>query len=406
MTNEIFQGLKVADFTWALAGPLTTAYLAGYGATVVKIESPTGVSRSSSMFKGNVPNADRGGVFAGHSAGKYSVTLDLRHHRAKEITNKIISWADVVVENFRPGVMEKLGLDYANITRINPNVIMLSSSGYGQTGPCSRVPSTGPVMLATSGLLEITGWPDRPPTSMAGPYPDFIIAKLNITMLVGALLHRQWTGKGQYIDASQFEGDLHFLTPLILDYVVNKRIATRMGNRSSWTAPHGVYPCQGNNRWCAISITSDEEWQHFCEIMGKPELIRDPRFSSVHNRINNVEIVDDLVGQWTSRYPAEEVMKNLQARGISAGVVLNGKDLLDDPQLQFYNYYESLMHPAYNEPEDSGYVVHRRLPLRLSEAPNEIKRYPMLGEHNEWFYAKQLGIADDKFVTLINEGCI
>lgn len=401
MESRLFEGIKVADFTHAIAGPTTTEYLAQYGATVVKIESPNrpDPQRTMSPFKDNIAGLNRSGTFALANANKYSITLDLHHPRAKEVMKRIIAWADIVVENFRGGTMKKWGLGYDDLKKIKPNIIMLSSCMQGQTGPYGHHPGYGMPLTALTGFVEITGWPDRAPSGPFASYTDWIVPRLNALMLIAGLLYRSRTGKGQYFDCSQYEAGIHFITPLILDYTVNGRQATRMGNLCSYAAPHGVYPCQGDDRWCAISVLNDEEWQSFCNVVGSAAWTEDPRFTTAMGRIENAEELDKLMGEWTISHSAEEVMNLMQAAGISAGIVATGRDLDADPQLKYYHYFEELEHP------EMGKVSYRKLPISLSKVPTELRASPCLGEHNEYFYVELIGMPEEEFIQLLQEGC-
>jgi len=264
--KEVLKGINVADFTWVVVGPLTTRYLAAFGATVVKIESMRrpDLLRTSRPFKDKKPGVDRSGYFAIHNANKYSIGLNLNHPDGKKVAEKLIAWADIVVENFVPGMMEKWGLSYEEIKKIRPDVIMLRTSNQGQTGPLSQQPGLGPHLVGLSGFSYYSGWPDRDPIGFGMAYTDMITPPFGVAALVAALDYRRRTGKGQSLDISQMETAIHFLSPQIFDYTVNDRIGNRMGNGSADAAPHGAFPCCDEDRWCVIAIFTDAQWNSFC----------------------------------------------------------------------------------------------------------------------------------------------
>ncbi len=321
MPKKLLDGVKVCDFTRVIVGPLTTKPLSDYGATVVRIEGKTNLA----IFRIQAPEPDLSTQFTQWNTGKLGVTLNLRDPRGKEIALKIAAWADIVVENFAGGVIEKLGLGYEEIKKVNPDVIMLSSCMQGQTGPFSRHPGWGFQLSALSGFSHITGWEDRPPPDI-GVYTDFITPQYNVCLLIGALLYRKRTGKGMYIDAAQFETGLHFISPLILDYFVNNRVAERMGNRSDTAAPHNAYRCKDEARYCVINISNDEEWEKFCKVIENPEWTKNRWFSTQESREENKAELRRLVEQWTAPLTVEDVMNKLSGAELTAERLLDHND--------------------------------------------------------------------------------
>ncbi len=232
MDGSVFKGLKVADFSWAGVGPLITKYLADFGATVVRIESPNhpDTLRLSAPFTDRIPGMNRSGYFALIDGNKYSIALNLDNSRGVEVAKKLVGWADVVVESFKPGVMDRHGLGYEDLKRINPSIIMLSTSNQGQTGPYAKQVGWGFQVVAFTGFPLLTGWPDQSPLPIPVAYTDYVAYHFGASALISGLIYRQQTGKGAYFDLSQVEASLHFLSPVILDWVVNSREPTRMGN--------------------------------------------------------------------------------------------------------------------------------------------------------------------------------
>lgn len=396
------EGIKVADFTWVWTGPTTTKVLADFGATVVRIESNKrlGVWRITPPFKDDVVGPNRGGVFNSINTGKLSVTIDLAHPKGKELAKKFVAWADIVTDNFAGGAMERMGLSYEVLKKIKPDIIMMSSALMGQTGPWHDSPGYGDQLSAISGLHEISGWPDRIPGEI-GFYTDFIAPRFNALTILAALDYRRRTGKGQYLDVAQHQGGVQYVAPLLLDYVANNRIATREGNWDPYAAPHGNYQCQGDDRWCAIAVYTDEEWQSFCDVMGNPAWTKDPKFATLEKRKENEEELDSLVQEWTINKSDEDVMMKLQAAGIAAGRVGTTEDQMEnDPQLKYRNFYQEREHP------ELGKYRPPRQPCVLSKTPCEIRRAPLLGEHTEYAFKEILGMTDEEIEEYVVEGVI
>jgi len=399
--RSVFEGVKIVDFSWILAGPMVSTYLGAYGATVVRIESNTIVDglRTSAPNKDGVPGVDRSGFYGYINPNKYSITLDLGNPKGRELAKRLVLWSDIVNENFVPGTMEKWGLGYDELTKIKPDIIMVRSSIAGQTGPWAKRRGLGILAASQAGFSSITGWPDgKPCTSYIG-YTDFISPRFCITALIAALSHRRKTGKGTCIDVSQFEPALHFLAPVALDYSVNQRVAKPHGNSSTYMAPHGIYRCKGDDRWCAISIWSGDQWRAFCDAAEHPEWSVDPRFSTLLSRNKNETELNRLVEEWTRERSPEQIMETLQARGVPVGVVKNIKDLTEDPQLKSRGHIWWLDHPV------MGAIPHMSSTVVLSKTPAQPKSpSPCLGEHTAYVCREFLGISDDEFINLMEEG--
>ena len=401
MTGKVFEGIKVADFSWVVAGPLATKCLADYGATVVKIESMEhpDLLRLSAPYKDDKPGVNRSGYFAYYQHNKLSFSLNLNHPRAREVALSLVSWSDIVVENFTPGTMERWGLGYEELTKVKPEIIMLRISNQGQTGPWSGVPSYGTLLTAMAGFSDIIGWPDRDPLMLNLAWPDFIAAPMAFTALVAALEYRQRTGEGQCLDLSQLENSLLFLSPLALDYVVNGRENKRSGNSSPFAAPHGVFRCQGEDRWCAIAVCTDEEWGNLCKAMGDPPWTKEARFSTFSERKRNEEELNHLVEAWTINFTPEEVMSQLQGFGVSAGVVKSAADLYGDPQIKCRNALWTGNH------EEMGEYTCLGQPSILSRTPAELQySAPLLGQDTVYVCQELLGMSEEDLDHLVISG--
>jgi crotonobetainyl-CoA:carnitine CoA-transferase CaiB-like acyl-CoA transferase len=400
VSKRAFEGVRIADFSWAGVGILTTRYLAHHGAEVIKIETQTRVdiTRVYGPYKDGVPGIDRCLLFGVYNSSRRSVTLNLNHPKGPEVAKRLVAWADIVVENFAPGVMDRWGLGYDQLRKVKSDIIMCSTCMQGQTGPHRGHPGYGLQLSGLAGYVHLLGWPDRPPAIPYGAYTDFIVPPLAAAAIIAALDYRRRTGKGQYIDVSQFEAGIQLLAPLLLDYAVNGRIAGRVGNRSACTAPHGVYRCSGDDRWCAIAVFTDEEWSSFCRVLGNPDWAKQERFGTPMGRKRNEEELDILIEEWTSNYSAEEVMARMQQAGIASGVVETTEDLYADPQLAHRGYFHQVEHP------ELGSYYAQTPPFKLSETPYEIGPAPTIGQDNEYVFTQLMGMSDEEFIELDNEG--
>jgi len=401
--KQVFEGVKVADFTWSIAGPMATRELAEHGATVIRVEShkyPCPMRRAGSML-GRSASINGSFVFANFNTNKLGISLDLSKPKGQEAARRLVKWADIVGESFGPGVIARFGLDYESVRKIKPDIIYFSTSLQGQYGPHSRYQAWGWQAASLAGFYETVGWPDRLPTGIPGAYTDQIAPYYTVCALIAALDYRRRTGKGMYLDQAQFEVGVTFAEPSLLDYGVNGRILKRRGNRDPYAAPHGSYRCQGDDSWCAIAVATDNDWEAFCEVIGNPAWTRDQRFASPAARKENENQLDRLVEEWTVRHSAPDVMRMMQERGVPAGVVQKNEDLFNDPQLRHRDSHERLNHP------ELGTVLHQRPAYRLSRTPCRLTSTgPNLGEHNEYVFKEILGFSDDEIADMLIEGAI
>jgi benzylsuccinate CoA-transferase BbsF subunit len=397
MSKLPLEGVKVCDFTWVWTGPFTTKSLADFGAEVIKIEymNRPDVWRIQPPFKDDQPGPDRGLVFNTINTSKKSISMDISTVEGKELAKKLIAWADVVTDNYAGGAIKRMGLSYEVVKEINPDVIMMSSALMGQTGPWHDSPGYGDQLSAISGLHEISGWPDRIPGEI-GFYTDFIAPRYNAMTIMAALDYRRRTGKGQYLDMAQHQGGVHYIAPLLMDYVVNGRIATREGNKDDYAAPHGFYKSKGEERWLAIAVASEDEWLSMIEVMGSPDWAKDEKFSTLAKRKENEDELDKLVDAWTQTLGDREAQDKLQAAGVPAGILNDAKDHIDDdPHLKARNYYVEREHP------EVGIYHPPRQACILSKSPCDVKRAPLYGEHNEYVLKDILGLKDEDIEMLI-----
>lgn len=402
-TKQALAGLKVVELGTAAVGPFIGKYLADFGAEVIRIESSVhpDITRLTSPFKDGVPGLNRSSAFTQINTSKRSISIDFNHPKGRELGKRLMTWADVVIENFAPGVIERWGLCYDELKKAKPDIIMLSASSQGQTGPCSKMVGFGFNLKGLTGFVHFTGWPDRTAVGPPLAYTDFVAPWFAVVAILAALDYRHRTGKGQYIDISQSEASLHFLSPAIMDYFANHRVQTPQGNSSPYAAPHGVYRCKGNDRWCAIAVFSDEEWHAFCAAMGDPPWTQDSKFAKLLDRKENEAEMDKLVEQWTINSTPEELMNLLQSVGVPTSIVQNSEDLNDRcPQMKHRGY-----RPVVNHAE-MGPHRHMGWPCILSETPLQLRPAPCLGQDNEYICTKILGMSDQEFLELSESGVL
>lgn len=388
-TKAALSGIRVIDFGQGALDPLTTSYLADYGAEVIKVESWNALDfmRRTEHFVDDDRDPDRNFAFGRYNQNKLSVLINLKHPEGVELAKKLVGVADIVTENLAVGAFRRLGLGYEELRKVKPDIIMISASFGGQTGPYRDFRGQGYIISALTGINELTGWPDRFPVVPAGAFADHYGPCLWALVILAALEYRRRTGKGQFIDASSLEGGLDILDTAIADYSVNRRTLKRSGNRHPAASPHGVYRCRGDDRWCAIAVFNDEEWRGFCQVLGNPAWTTEERFSTLVKRLGNVDEMDRLVEEWTKEQQAEDIMLKFQQAGVAAGVVENIRDLHEDPQLidrgHFWNPGEPGLEPFTFEAP----------PARLSRTPAHLqRRYPLMGEHNDYVFGELLGL--------------
>ncbi|MCC7081713.1 MAG: CoA transferase [Burkholderiales bacterium] len=396
------EDLKVLDFCWVAAGPMTTSYLAEYGATVVRVESrrrhdPLHTSPPLAPGKG----LNRSGYYGNYSANKYALGLHLGSAKAIEIVKRLVAWADLVTENFTPGTMERLGLGYEALRSVKPDIVLFSTSMLGRGGPHSKLPGFGAVLSSLSGFTGITGWPDRDPTNPYGAYTDFIAPRFALASILSALDYRRRTGTGQHIDMSQLESALQFIAPMLLDCANNGREGSRTGNRHEAAAPHGAFPCLGEDRWVTITCMTDAHWAGLRQVLGGPAWMQSERFSTLLGRKHDEDELEAMLAASTRIWNAEALVQALQGAGVPAGVVHPNKGMLADPQLQHRGHFV-----YYDKPRIGRHAV-QRSEFRLSRAPAAHNwPTPFIGEHTRQVCRDILGMIDAEIEALIEAGVL
>jgi len=373
MTNQpVLQNIRILDFSWVLAGPYATRILADFGAEVIKVQPL--LPQGEDEFRRGYENT--------WNRNKRGITLDLNKPEGIALAKKLVKISDAVVENFSPRVMANWGLDYQSLKKIKPDIIMLSLSTMGGTGPWRDYTGFGPTIQAFSGMTYLTSFPGEPPLGLGTAYADHIAGLFGCLSLLGALEYRQNTGEGQHIDLSQVEAMASLLGSAILDYQLEGREVAAVGNGSTEAAPHGVYRCKGDDRWCALAVFTDEEWRGFKRALGSPAWAEEKRFNTLAGRLKNKAGLDRLIEDWTKKHAAEEVMALLQGEGVAAGVVQDARDLAKDPQLKGRGFFIEL-----------GRAISDAEPVRLSRTPAKYRRAaPTLGQDNDYVYKELLGI--------------
>ena len=403
MEKKPLEGVKVIQLCWAGVGVYTCNFLSHYGATTIRVETST-YPDPVRVFEPTAPTCKPGepvglerSVFYSitHTAPELGMVLNLKQPEAQEIFKKLVVWADVVIEGFPMGVMDKIGLDYEGLKKIKPDIIMLRSCGYGHTGPMATQPGFGSIITAVTMMDTFTGWPDRRPLAPTTYYTDQLVPMYAALSILAALDYRRRTGQGMYIDHSQMESGLNFVTPLILDYEANGRKPALKGNRSDYAAPHGIYPCQGQDRWVAISVDTQEQWESFKKIAGNPAWASEAGFATLSDRLKNNDALDALVAEWTSHLTAEQVMALLQGAGVGAGVVANSRDLDNDLQMNYDNFYRQIDHPYMGKLR-----FYHPAAIELSRAEADIKMPVLLGQHTDYICKEILGMSQSEIDQL------
>ena len=394
--------VKVLDFTWIMAGPWSTRVLADYGATVVKIEGFQRVDpiRQMPPLKDNTAGLDNSGGFQCNNAGKMSVALDPNNALGRDTVVELVRWADVVVDSFSPKAMKGWRLDYDHLRQIKPDIIAVSSSLFGQTGPLALMPGVGTMGSAMSGITAMTGWPDRPPTGPWGPYTDFTSPRITVASILAALDHRARTGGGQFVDISQSESSIGWIAPELVATSMGTAFE-RLGNSNPAMAPHGVYPTSGADSWVAIAVRSDHEWVALCRAMEATALAADVRLATLRGRAAATDEIDAAIAAWTSTLSNHEVEQRLRECGVPAAALLDAASIPADPQLRHRDHVVQPAHATHGSfPVVSSHV-------KMSLTPGRVERAgPTIGEFTDDVLRSILGYGDDQIAELRAAGAI
>lgn len=403
MFQNALNGIRVADFSWIWAGPYAASLLAYMGAEVIKIESR---SRIDQTRKGTIMDTDNfdglnySPTFNNANLNKKGVSLDISTPEGSTLAKKIVAECDVVISNMRPGKMEKLGLGYEDLKKVKPDIIMIESSGFGSTGPYRTYAGFAPIFASFGGLAYVTGYEDGEPNVMSG-VQDLRVGTVSAFITLTALVNRQKTGEGQYIDLSSSECMSALIGPELMEYTMNGRNAKRNGNQDVIMSPHNVYRCKGDDKWISIAVGNNEEWRTLCEVMGSPEWCRKPEYEDAFGRYADRHEIDEKIGEWTVNFEHEELMKKLQAVGVAAMPSFDAEEILTDLHTKARGLFTTVHHPKIGEQVVMGPA------WKFSETPAKVmKAGPLMGENNEEIFCDLLKMPKEQFEKLKEEKII
>ncbi len=397
-------GIRVANFGWVWAGPVVGQTLGFLGAEVYKVESNIRVDMTRRLppFGGGETGPNYS--LSNHAcwAGNGSVTINFKSEEGLALARQLIMESDVVIENFGPGVMDKIGIGYQEMKKRKPDIVMLSMQGAGTYGPLMNTRTYGLSLTSLTGLDSLTGYCDGPPLPVENAFSDPFTGIFGAFAIVTALNHRDQSGKGQYIDFSQQEAVMQMVGPAFMDYVMNGRVAGPLGNRHplAAAAPHGVFRCTGDDRWISIAVECEADWTSLVAFMGNPDWADSPEFVSLERRLDNIEMLHEQINLWTANWDDRELAQQLQNAGVAAAPVLNVGDLLHDPHYTERKTYIEVDHPlGFRETIYGSYV-------KLSHSPVTVRPGPVIGQDNEYVFKQILGLSDERYSDLVERKVI
>jgi crotonobetainyl-CoA:carnitine CoA-transferase CaiB-like acyl-CoA transferase len=383
-------GVRIVDFSWVMAGPICTKYLAAMGAEVIKIESRTRPDLSH-----------RNASWEELNPSKRSITLNLKEDRARDLIRSLIEIGDIVIENFSTGVMERLGLGYPALREINPRIIMASASGFGRTGPQRDLVAYGTLLQCFTGWAALSAYPDRAPTSSGGTWTDPLTACMEAFLLLSAVWRQRRTGEGAFYDLSMSETMIAALPEPILAWGMSQTVLEARGNRDPIVAPQGCYQAVGDDRWLALSVASNEAWSRLCEVIGRSDLARDPGLATAAGRRTRHDELDAAISGWTRTQDAGRAATVLQAAGIGATPTLTALDVIADEHLTARSFTSEI------ERLEGGTRHTLGAPWMIDgERPNGFRRAPRVGEDNEYVFKTLLGLSEERYDELVREQVI
>ena len=422
MGQSPLDGIRVIDLSRVFAMPYVGAYLADMGAQVIKIDTHQSAFIDTTRtltgpYPENVPGPDfwnRAGTYQTLNRGKLSLTLDLRVQEGMDSLLDLIAISDVVIENFTPRVTRRFGLDYDALRQVRPDVVLVSNTGYGHTGPWSDFGAMASALEPTHGTGAFMGYLEpgvggemvasETPNKIGNSYTDFLACWSAQSAILAALYRRALTGEGVWIDLAMYQTGVSFLGEGLLDFAFNDRSVRRMGNRHQSVAPHGCYPCKGNDRWVVLSIKDDETWESLCVALEKPEMAADSRFADPVVRHRNRSVLDAIIGEWTANREQDSVVALLQGKGIPAAPVLDAGQLLRDPQLRSRGFFETVEHGSASGLGRREYIGRG---WKLADSTVEIRgAAPALGENNQEILGQLMGLSDKGVETLLEKEVI
>jgi benzylsuccinate CoA-transferase BbsF subunit len=397
-----FSDLRVLDFCWVGAGAFVTRLLADLGADVIKVEShahPDNL-RLSGPHKAGARHLEGSGYFASRNTNKKSIALNMGRPEARALAKELARKCSVVTNNFRPGIMERWGLGYAELAAVDPALIYLAMPMQGSSGPHKSYIGFGSTIAAISGLVEMSGSPQRAPIGTGTHYPDHIPNPGHaLVALLAAIFHRVRTGEGQYIELAQLESTVNLLGPSILRYSATGALPQRTGNRRDGSAPCGVFPCAGEDVWCAIQVETDAGWQALVEVLGRPQWMTDTRFETLMGRSQSIDTIEVKLAEETRKHDVGELVSRLQARGVASSVVETSRDVMEDAQLNARGYWRAIDHA------EMGRITVNVPPFFSAEEgrKREPAPPPLLGEQTREIATGLLGLSESECRRLMNE---
>jgi len=410
VNSQALSGFRICDFTGQLAGAGATKWLASFGAQVIRIEDPVRQGRWD-ILRGNEPFKDErrginlGGAFNNHNTDKLGITLNLKSEKGKELLTKLIKVSDAVTENFAAGVLDRLGFGYESLKEIKPDIVYVSNCGFGHKGPYSHFKTWGPIVQAVSGLTFTSGLPEEPPAGWGYSYMDHTGGYYMAMAILAALLHRQNFGEGQWVDMACTEVAVSLNGPSLLDWSVNNNpLRTEQGlnsNRSQFLqmAPHGIYPCSGEDEWIAISCRNDQDWESLSEIIQQDWT---EHYQSLNQRLSEQDNLDKAMASWTVGYEKHDLQFRIQAIGVPVSAVQTPEDRIDfDTSTRDFNLWPTVEHSEIGEVAVDGNPVH------FSDSDwNMNSGAPCLGEDNEKVFIEILGLSKEDIRGLKQENVI
>ena len=406
MAKRALEGVRIVELGPYVALPMTGRILASLGAEVIKVE--TNKVLDEMAF---IPAWSRGAGQPDYQRHKKRITLDVRTDEGKDLLLRLLAVSDVFMTNFRRNILSRWGVDFPEVRAARPDIVIMWQTGLGGNGPYHTYKSFGILVQHMSGVSLMSGSPGAPPVAVNTSYSDYHTGVFQPTAIIAALMRRGMRGKTTTMESSIFRSGAVTAGPAILDYQLNNRLPERRDNRDSSAAPHGVYRCQGNDRYCAISVEGDEQWAAFCQVLGNPAWTQELRFATAFARLNHQDELDRIVGEWTIQLKSEEVMDTLQQAGVPASIVSQGQDLHDSEHLKARDFYRQTNYyvaerGTHASQWDEGPSLSWSMPFNMSKTPVEFGKYSNIGEDNSYVFGDLLGLSPTEIARLSEQEVI
>ena len=400
MAKRALEGIRIVELGPYVALPLTGRILASLGAEVIKVE--TNKVLDEMAF---IPAWSKGAGQPDYQRHKKRITLDVRTDEGKDLLLRLLAVSDVFMTNFRRNILSRWGVDFPEVRAARPDIVIMWQTGLGGNGPYYTYKSFGILVQHMSGVSLMSGSPGSPPVAVNTSYSDYHTGVFQPTAIIAALMRRGMHGKTATMESSIFRSGAVTAGPAILDYQLNNRLPERRDNRDSSAAPHGVYRCQGDDRYCAISVEGDEQWAAFCQVLDNPAWTQELRFSTAFARLNNQDELDRMVGEWTIQLTSKKVMDTLQQAGVPASIVSQGQDLHDSEHLKARDFYRETNYyvaerGTHASQWDEGPSLSWSMPFNMSKTPVEFGNYSNIGEDNSYVFGDLLGLSPTEIARL------